>query len=80
MKATAGIVLTGGRSRRLGVDKATLVLDGETLAQRAARHLEAVCAPVVEAGDGVSGVLRGNQFQNVETPVRVKEHADVLRR
>jgi molybdopterin-guanine dinucleotide biosynthesis protein A len=56
MTATAGIVLTGGRSRRLGVDKATLVLDGETLAVRATRRLSAVCAPVVEAGDGVSGV------------------------
>jgi molybdopterin-guanine dinucleotide biosynthesis protein A len=56
MTATAGIVLTGGRSRRLGVDKATLVLDGETLARRAARRLGAVCAPVVEAGDGVSGL------------------------
>ena len=39
MTATAGILLTGGRSRRLGVDKATLVLDGETLALRAARRL-----------------------------------------
>lgn len=56
MTATAGIVLTGGRSRRLGVDKATVVLDGETLAVRAARRLGAVCAPVVEAGDGVTGL------------------------
>ena len=56
MAATAGILLTGGRSRRLGVDKATLVVDGETLAQRAARVLAAVCDPVVEAGDGVSGM------------------------
>jgi len=56
MTATAGILLTGGRSRRLGVDKATLVLDGETLAARAARHLDAVCSPVVEAGDGVSAL------------------------
>ena len=54
MMATAGILLTGGRSRRLGVDKASLVLDGETLAQRAARRLGAVCEPVVEVGDGVS--------------------------
>jgi molybdopterin-guanine dinucleotide biosynthesis protein A len=54
--ATAGILLTGGRSRRLGVDKARLVLDGETLADRAARRLAAVCSPVVEAGDGVSAL------------------------
>src|SRR4051794_5692653 len=53
---TAGILLTGGRSRRLGVDKATLVLDGETLAARGARRLRAVCSPVIEAGDGVSGL------------------------
>jgi molybdopterin-guanine dinucleotide biosynthesis protein A len=56
MTATAGVVLTGGRSRRLGVDKATLVLDGETLALRAARRLGAICRPVVEIGDGVSGL------------------------
>jgi len=56
MAATAGVVLTGGRSRRLGVDKATLLLDGETLAVRAGRRLGHVCAPVVEAGDGVSGL------------------------
>ena len=56
---TAGILLTGGRSRRLGVDKATLVLDGETLAQRAARRLGAVYDPVVEAGDGVERAAVG---------------------
>jgi len=47
-----GVLLTGGTSRRLGVDKATLVLDGETLAQRAARTLAAVCGSVVEVGPG----------------------------
>ncbi len=50
----AGILLTGGSSRRLGVDKATLMLDGETLAARAARLLGAVCVRVVEVGSGVS--------------------------
>jgi molybdenum cofactor guanylyltransferase len=49
-----GILLTGGASRRLGVDKATLVLDGETLAARAARILRACCEHVVEVGDGWS--------------------------
>ena len=50
---TAGVVLTGGASRRLGVDKAGLVLpDGETLAMRAWRLLGSACDPVVEAGPG----------------------------
>jgi molybdopterin-guanine dinucleotide biosynthesis protein A len=55
MAATAGILLTGGRSRRMGVDKASLVIDGETLAVRAGRRLAAVCEPVLELGDGGSG-------------------------
>jgi molybdenum cofactor guanylyltransferase len=56
MAPTAGILLTGGRSRRLGVDKATLVVEGEWLAVRAGRRLAAVCDPVIEAGDGRSGL------------------------
>ena len=50
----AGLLLTGGRSRRLGVDKAELVLDGATLAARAATRLGAVCDPVLEVGPGRS--------------------------
>jgi molybdopterin-guanine dinucleotide biosynthesis protein A len=52
--STAGILLTGGRSRRLGVDKARLHIDGRTLADRAAGVLRAVCDPVIELGPGVS--------------------------
>ncbi len=52
----AGILLTGGSSRRLGVDKASLVLDGQTLAERAAARLRAVCTPVLELGDGRTGL------------------------
>lgn len=51
-----GILLTGGASRRLGTDKATIVFDGETLAARAGRVLSTVCDPVVEVGPGVSGL------------------------
>jgi molybdenum cofactor guanylyltransferase len=47
-----GVLLTGGTSRRLGVDKATLLLDGETLAARAARLLGEQCDVVVEVGPG----------------------------
>jgi molybdopterin-guanine dinucleotide biosynthesis protein A len=53
----AGILLTGGRSRRLGVDKAGLLHEGETLAARGARLLGLVCGgPILEAGDGLSGL------------------------
>ncbi len=51
------MLLTGGRSRRLGSDKARLVLAGETLADRAARRLAAVCETVVEVGPGFTGRL-----------------------
>jgi molybdopterin-guanine dinucleotide biosynthesis protein A len=51
-----GVLLTGGASRRLGTDKATLVVDGETLAARAARVLGAVCDEAVEVGPGVTSL------------------------
>ena len=51
----AGVVLTGGSSRRLGFDKATVLVGDETLAARAARVLGSVCSPIVEVGPGHSG-------------------------
>jgi molybdopterin-guanine dinucleotide biosynthesis protein A len=50
------LLLTGGSSRRLGTDKATIVWQGDTLAARAARILTQVCAPVVEVGSGVTAL------------------------
>jgi molybdopterin-guanine dinucleotide biosynthesis protein A len=55
--ACAGVLLTGGTSRRLGFDKATARLGPETLAERAARVLAAVCTPVVEVGPGRSNLV-----------------------
>ena len=49
-----GVLLTGGSSRRLGVDKATLVVHGQRLADHAAEVLGAVCTQVVEVGPGVT--------------------------
>lgn len=54
--APTGVVLAGGRSRRMGEDKARLVAGGETLAAGAARRLAAVCGEVVVA-DGGRGLL-----------------------
>ncbi len=48
----AGLVLCGGASRRMGLDKALLPVDGERLVDRAARRLAAVAHPVILACGG----------------------------
>src|SRR5580658_2366369 len=52
----AAILLTGGESRRMGRDKASIVIGGETLARRTGRLLGEVAAPVIEVGAGASGL------------------------
>jgi molybdenum cofactor guanylyltransferase len=53
----AGLVLTGGASRRMGRDKASIVLaDGRTCAQTVAARLVEVANPVLEVGPGTSGL------------------------
>jgi molybdenum cofactor guanylyltransferase len=49
-----GLVLAGGKSVRMGTDKATLRWDGERLVDRAVGVLQVCCAQVlVASGDGV---------------------------
>ncbi|MDQ4129731.1 MAG: molybdenum cofactor guanylyltransferase [Actinomycetota bacterium] len=51
--ALTGLVLAGGRGRRLGRDKALVTVAGEPLVVRAPRRLEACCERVfVASGDG----------------------------
>jgi molybdopterin-guanine dinucleotide biosynthesis protein A len=51
-----GVLLTGGASTRMGRDKATLVVDGRTLASRTAELLSGVADRCVVVGRGVSGL------------------------
>ena len=50
LPAAAGFVLAGGKSSRMGRDKALLMLNGEPLIAHALRSLGAVCAEVAIAG------------------------------
>jgi molybdopterin-guanine dinucleotide biosynthesis protein A len=52
----AAILLTGGKSRRMGHDKSQLIVVGSTLAVRTARLLRLVVETAVEVGPGVSGL------------------------
>ncbi len=63
-RAVAGILLTGGASRRMGFDKATLLIDGIGCAARVAAVLQEVAAEVIEVGPGITG------FRSIqETPL-----------
>jgi molybdopterin-guanine dinucleotide biosynthesis protein A len=50
----AGLLLTGGASTRMGVDKAELLRDGLRLADRGAAILAEVCDPALEVGPGAT--------------------------
>ena len=49
MADVTGIVLTGGRSSRMGQEKASLVLGGSTLLDRTVAALNAVADDIVES-------------------------------
>ena len=44
---TGGLVLCGGRSRRMGLDKASLPFGPETMLNRVVRKLSEVVSPIV---------------------------------
>ena len=52
MIRVAGMLLSGGASRRMGFDKASMLIDGEHAANRMANLLLSVADPVIEVGPG----------------------------
>lgn len=68
-RAVAGLLLTGGKSTRLGRDKAALPVDGEPLAVRVAGRLAAVASPALEVGPGRSGLLVAGEHDPGEGPL-----------
>lgn len=52
----AGLLLTGGASRRMGRDKALIEVGGQRLVDRSAAALAAVADPVLEVGPGWSAL------------------------
>jgi molybdopterin-guanine dinucleotide biosynthesis protein A len=65
----SGLLLSGGRSRRLGLDKASVVLDGVPLAVTMGDRLATVCDPVLEVGPGVSGRSRVTEDPPFQGPL-----------
>jgi molybdopterin-guanine dinucleotide biosynthesis protein A len=54
--SVAGMLLTGGASRRMGIDKASIVIGGLTCAEMIGARLSAVVVPSIEVGPGRSGL------------------------
>ncbi len=54
-----GVILAGGRSRRMGRDKATLVIDNESLFSRTVRLLRGLFPQLLIAGDRPDLILPG---------------------
>ncbi len=67
----AGLLLTGGASRRMGQDKAALraIETGESLAGRTARLLAAVTSPALEIGPGFTDLPAIVEAQRGEGPL-----------
>src|SRR5215471_2854329 len=88
----AGIVLAGGRSRRMGVAKATLAFGDETLLERMVRIIAAATEPIVvvaakdqELPKLPSGLVIARDrhgdcgpLEGIAAGIRALEHADAV--
>jgi molybdopterin-guanine dinucleotide biosynthesis protein A len=61
---TTGVVLCGGRSRRMGADKALIEVDGVAMVERVSRALDAggCTAVMLVGGDGAASAATGRPW------------------
>jgi molybdenum cofactor guanylyltransferase len=80
-RRVAGILLTGGASRRMGRDKATLMVNDRRLSEVVAVALSDVASPVVEVGPGTTSLPSVVESRAGEGPlVAIAEGATYLSR
>lgn len=65
----AGFLLTGGASRRMGMDKTRIRVEGRALADLVGRTLATVANPVIEVGPGVTGFASTREVPPGEGPL-----------
>jgi len=71
--AVAGFILAGGESRRMGIEKARLILDGQTFVERIAGELSRVTSSIRIVGDKFSPA-------ELNLPIDIKSAPDVYPR
>ncbi|MBX3293570.1 MAG: molybdenum cofactor guanylyltransferase [Acidobacteria bacterium] len=69
-----GFVLTGGASRRMGRNKAAILMSGQTLAQNAVNTLREFCGEVFTVG-GQAGFSDAEHLIDIEPPFAVEGRA-----
>jgi molybdenum cofactor guanylyltransferase len=67
-RCLAGVVLCGGRSRRMGFEKATIEVGGSTLLERAISRLGEACDPVLVAPGALSLEAGGHEIVEDAVP------------
>jgi molybdopterin-guanine dinucleotide biosynthesis protein A len=64
----AGILLTGGASRRMGESKTALLIEGRRLADLVGSKVAVVASPVVEVGPGARAYGRCGRSHLAKVP------------